>query len=205
MSPFSYAPLKPTERVMVFIDGGYVRAVYEELFGDDNIDYEGFLKGLLGFYSASPYNVFRPDLVRAYFYDALPSEEDPDYNDLKRYFVKVTRNFFFTVRYGTLVKSEKGERRQKGVDILMSIDALTKAYLNHYDTGIFFLGDRDFVPLIEAVKNTGKKTLGFYFGTETAEGQLLSKVPLEVGKAFDIRIALPKETLEKWHIKNNAK
>jgi uncharacterized LabA/DUF88 family protein len=200
MPSIGFAPLKPTERVMVFIDGGYVRAVYKELFGDDRIDYAGLLKGLLQFYSEIPYNVYRPDLIRTYFYDAIPIEEDPEYNDRKRYFVDVTKNFYYTVRFGTLVRSDTGECRQKGVDILMSIDALTKAYLNHYDMGIFFLGDRDFIPLIEAVKNTGKKTLGFYFGTETAEGKLETKVPLEVGKVFDVRIALPKETLKKWHV-----
>ena len=41
----------------------------------------------------------------------------------------------------------------------MAIDALTKAYQNQYDVAIFLLGDRDFIPLVEAVKDTGKKTL----------------------------------------------
>jgi uncharacterized LabA/DUF88 family protein len=44
----------------------------------------------------------------------------------------------------------------------MSVDAVTKAYQSHYDTAIFLLGDADFIPLIEAVKDAGKKTMLVY-------------------------------------------
>jgi hypothetical protein len=30
---------KPLERVMIFIDGGYLRKLFLDLFGDDNIDF----------------------------------------------------------------------------------------------------------------------------------------------------------------------
>jgi len=30
-------PPKPLERVMIFIDGGYLRKLFIDLFGDDNI------------------------------------------------------------------------------------------------------------------------------------------------------------------------
>ena len=52
--------------------------------------------------------------------------------------------------------------RQKGVDILMAIDVLTMAYLDYCESGFFVLGDRDFKPLIDAVKDSGKKTFGFF-------------------------------------------
>jgi hypothetical protein len=35
----SGAPPKPLERVMIFIDGGYIRKIFNDLFGNDNIDY----------------------------------------------------------------------------------------------------------------------------------------------------------------------
>jgi len=200
MPTIGYAPLKPTERIMIFIDGGYVRKVYRDLFGDDNIDYQGFLNCLLRNYEAIPSNPFRGDLIRAYFYDAIVDEDAKEHGEQRRYFTKVTRNFFYTPRLGHLVKLDSGELRQKGVDVLMTVDALTKAYLNHYDAGLFFLGDRDFIPMIEAIKDAGKKTVGFYFGTPTTKGGLRSKVPVDVGKVFDIRIALSKEVLQKWHV-----
>lgn len=197
----AFAPLKPTERIMIFIDGGYVRKTYTELFGNDNIDYGKLLSGLVQFYEAAPSNIFRPNLIRAYYYDAVVDENARERTQQMRYFTKVTRNFSYTVRLGHLVRLENDKFRQKGVDVLMAVDALTKAYLDHYDVGVFFLGDRDFIPLIEAVKNTGKKTFGFYFGVPSPGGTLESKVPVDLGKVFDVRIALPKETLEQWCLK----
>ena len=44
----------------------------------------------------------------------------------------------------------------------MAIDSLTMAYQDIYDSGLFLLGDRDFIPLIEAIKATGKRLTDFY-------------------------------------------
>lgn len=197
----SFAPLKPTERIMVFIDGGYVRRIFSDLFGDDKIDFRGLLRCLLKNYEAIPSNPFRGNLIRVYYYDAIADEEHTKkYREQKRYLTKVTRNFYYTLRLGHLVKLGDGKWRQKGVDILMTVDSLTKAYLDHYDTGLFFLGDRDFIPMIDAVKDAGKKTVGFYYGNPTDGGKLDSKVPIDVGKVFDTRIALSKEVLQKHHV-----
>ncbi|HML03923.1 MAG TPA: NYN domain-containing protein [Candidatus Bathyarchaeia archaeon] len=189
---------RPTERVMIFIDGGYLRKTYRELFGDDKIDYLALPRGLLNLYEATPFNIFRADLIRAYYYDAIVSEKEPERDEQQKYFNSVSGNFSITVRLGELVKSSKGEPRQKGVDILMAIDTLSKAYMNHYDVAMFLLGDRDFIPLIEAVKNSGKKTFGFYYGIEDEKGQIDSKVPDELSRTFDFRVALLEETLKKW-------
>ena len=51
----------------------------------------------------------------------------------------------------------------------MPVDAITKAYQNHYDTGIFLMGDADFIPLIEAVKNAGKKTMLIYHKSNSSK------------------------------------
>lgn len=96
---------------------------------------------------------------------------------------------WYTVRFGELVKSSKEEPRQKGVDILMAIDALTKAYQNHYDTGMFLIGDRDFIPLIQAVKDTGKKTIGIYCDAHCSK---------ELMNVFDMKIAFKPEHTRDW-------
>lgn len=127
-------------------------------------------------------------------------EKEPEHEEQQRFFNSVTRDFSITIRLGELIKSSRGEFRQKGVDILMAIDALSKAYMNHYDTAIFLLGDRDFIPLIEAVKDSGKKTFGFYHGTMETEGKVSSKVPSELSKVFDFRVALTKEILANWRL-----
>jgi len=201
MSPrtFGSGYSKPIERVMIFIDGGYIRKVYKEVFGNDTIDYKKLIEGLLGFYNSYDSNPFRADLIRAYYYDAIVDpEEKEEFNNQKEYFRKVSYCFFITIRLGKLVKSGKEGYRQKGVDILISIDALTMAYRNYYDSGLFFVGDSDFIPLIEAVKGTGKKTWGFYYGEEYEKGKVKSEVPADLARSFDVRIVIPKQILEKW-------
>lgn len=129
-------------------------------------------------------NPFNANLIRIYFYDAIVPKTDPDYETQDKYFKRIEGNYAFTVRLGTLTKSSRGKYRQKGVDILMAIDALTKAYQNQYETGMFLLGDADFKPLIEAVKHAGKKTLGIFYRPTC---------PKDLSDSFDWRIWLSKE------------
>lgn len=187
---------KPLERLMIFIDGGYLRRIFTDLFGDDNIDYGKMSDSLLGWYNSIPSNPFQANLIRIYYYDAIVEEGEEEFKEQREYFKSVTKGFFYTVRLGRLVKSSKKKFRQKGVDILIAIDALTMAYRDYYETGMFFIGDRDFVPLIEAVKNAGKKTILVFGGT--------SIPPHELIVAFDFRIALLKKYVEPWHIKKKT-
>lgn len=184
---------KPLERVMIFIDGGYLRRFFTDLFGDDKIDYGKMSDSLLDLYNSMPYFPFQANLIRIYYYDAIVEETEEEFKDQREYFQSVINHFFYTVRLGRLVKSSKKKFRQKGVDILMAIDALTMAYRNYYDAGMFFIGDRDFVPLIEAVKNAGKKSILIFSETNIPPHELIG--------TFDFRIALTKEQIESWHIK----
>ena len=152
---------KPLERVMIFIDGGYLRKLFTNLFGDDNIDLSKVEFDLLKWYNTIPANPFRANLIRIYYYDGLtdPKEDALAHAQQREYFESLERRtFFLTVVLGEAVKLADGTFRQKGVDILLAIDALSMAYLDHYDSALFLLGDRDFIPLIEAVKDAGKKT-----------------------------------------------
>jgi uncharacterized LabA/DUF88 family protein len=70
---------------------------------------------------------------------------------------------------GDLVQTPDGWR-QKGVDLLIGINMLTKAFLDHYDCAILIAGDRDFKQLVTTIKNqTGKRVYGVYFFEEIPE------------------------------------
>lgn len=69
----------------------------------------------------------------------------------------------------------------------MAIDAITKAYQNHYETGMFLLGDRDFKLLIDAVKDAGKKTIGIYHPPTCSK---------DLARSFDMRILLPEKAFK---------
>jgi uncharacterized LabA/DUF88 family protein len=180
---FAIKPNMPFERVMVFVDGAYLRTRCREFGGHDNIKWSKLswtLIRLFNTYGTNPYNA---NLIRIYYYDAKPPATDSDYENAMKYFERIESQYAFTVRLGKLVKSTKRKHRQKGVDILMAIDALTMAYQNQYETAMFMLGDADFKPLIDAVKHAGKKTLGVYYKPTC---------PKDLSDSFDMRVWLRK-------------
>jgi len=183
---------KPLEHVMIFIDGGYLRKLFDDLFKHDNINYTKVKNSLLKWYNGFPQNPFRANLIRIYYYDGIADEkEDPDvFARHREYFEAIEKdNFNLSVVLGEAVKLPNGTFRQKGVDILLAIDAVSMAYLDHYDSGLFLLGDRDFIPLIETVKSAGKKTFGFNY---------IENVSLELTRTFDFRLAFNKKIMEGW-------
>jgi uncharacterized LabA/DUF88 family protein len=184
---------KPLERVMIFIDGGYIRRIFSDLFGDDNIHYWRLRNDLQKWYNAIPSNPFRANLIRAYYYDGIADESEAEYQQQRAYFDNLREScVFMNVSLAEAVKQSDGSFRQKGVDVLLAIDSLSMAYLDIYDSGLFLLGDRDFIPLIEAIKATGKKTFGFLYKRNVSE---------KLRWTFDYRIILNKEKIASWHSK----
>ena len=184
---------KPLENVVIFIDGGYIRKISNDLFGDDNIDYWKIRNDLQTWYNQIPSNPFRANLIRAYYYDGIVDESEKEYAEQRRYFDELQEKCVFVdVCLGEAVKLENERYRQKGVDVLMAIGSLTMAYQDIYDSGLFLLGDRDFIPLIEAVKATGKKTYGFLYGKNISQ---------KLRMTFDYRMMLNEENINSWHKK----
>lgn len=180
---------KPFERIMVFIDGGYLQKLCEKAFGNYDIDIEKFSQSLIDLYHSMDDNPFQPDLIRIYYYDAIVDGGHIDYRNQRDFFDKIESARWFTVKLGDLVESSKKGFKQKGVDILMAIDALTKAYEAQYDTAIFVIGDRDFLPLVEAVKGAGRKTIIVCHHDNTS---------IDLMACFDRRIFLDRNEINSW-------
>jgi len=172
-------------RTMIFIDGAYLRKGFREMFGHDRIDFaklKDFLK------SIRISRRLESELIRVYYYDAIVEPSDEKHEEQKKYFDEIRKTPFFQVRLGRSVKTEKDTYRQKGVDILMSVDMLTKAHQNHYDIAVLVGGDDDLVDLVKAIKDlAGKRVYGFYFPKSISKRLLDS---------FDERIPLKKTTLK---------
>lgn len=182
------APPKPFERVMVFIDGGNLRKLCRDFFGHDNIDFKKLHQELILLFNNMSNYPFQANFIRIYYYDAIVPKTDKDFETQEKYFGSVRNRMWYTVRLGKLVKSSKrGKYRQKGVDILMAVDALTK--VDQYETGIFVVGDGDYLPLIEAVKDAGNKTLILCYKPNT---------PIYLQQSFDMRIWFAKEDMKRW-------
>jgi uncharacterized LabA/DUF88 family protein len=158
-------------RTMIFIDGGYVRDklinVYKRPW---NWDISGFNVNIhFYFFQYTPQG---EEHIRTYYYDGIYDSDDPNLKPEHRTKLTESRAIFNAFNHmeqvevvlEKLIVSGKGETRQKGVDTRVAIDMITKAQLDHYDIAILFCGDRDFIPIVRAVKTfTGKRVNGVYF------------------------------------------
>ena len=151
-----------TRRVMVFIDGGYLRKGLSEIFGFDKLNYEYFVNALR---SHTSYATLFPELIRTYYYDAIPDhKEEPEKYEEQEVYLKNIKNVdYIEVKTGRLKRDGKGSFKQKGVDSLIAIDMVSKGYEDHYDVAVLVAGDEDFLDVVRAVKNTGKRVYGAYF------------------------------------------
>jgi uncharacterized LabA/DUF88 family protein len=174
-------------RVMIFEDGGYLRKIFQNLFRTDKID---FLK--LAFYltDQTSRGSMKGVLQRVYYYDAIidQSDDPEEYNKQNQYLENIKKCDFHEVKTGRLIKTAEGKYRQKGVDVLLAIDMITKAYQNQYDIAILVTGDDDFIDVVKAVKDgTGKLVYGAFFPKETSKRLI---------NCFDMRISLDEKVLQ---------
>lgn len=169
---------------MIFIDGGYLREEVKSVFGHDNIDF-AFLPHLLDWSNLG--GPIHPELIRVYYYDAIVDHKDLKYDEQNRYFERIQENNDYEVRLGRLIKTKDDRYRQKGVDVLLAVDMITKAFLNHYEIAVLLGGDDDYVDLVKSIKDfTGKRIVGAYFQENVSN---------RLAKSFDGRITLSKDRL----------
>ncbi len=145
---------------MIFIDAGHLRENLKRLFSEDIIDYKSFVDAVKMELSL-PYFLF--DIVRVYYYDATLAVPDKK-EKMQDIHIQRIRNLpGFEDRIGNLKFTKKRGYEQKRVDTLIAVDMLSKAYENHYDIAILLSGDEDHMPVVDAVKNTGKRVFGIFF------------------------------------------
>jgi uncharacterized LabA/DUF88 family protein len=68
--------------------------------------------------------------VRAFYYDAIIdlAEDREGHQKQNQYFENIRKCDFYKVKLARLIKTGEGSYRQKGVDVLLAIDMITKAY-----------------------------------------------------------------------------
>ena len=167
---------KMSLRVMGFIDGAYLIKGLKDLWGKEytpnHVIY--FLEGFKYYIqpiadlrdirhgrvkSLSNLLLGRPilSLVRIFFYDA---ELSPERKSLLDTIGKIN---YVTLRLGRVRESGGKPIEQKGVDVLMAIDLITKAFRNQFDIAVVITGDDDLLDAVKTVKDTGKLVCGFFF------------------------------------------
>ncbi len=86
---------------------------------------------------------------RVYFYSAI--EED---SELPEWLKEISAQPKFVLKLGTLT-NKSGIRKQEGVDVKLAIDATRFAYSSTMKTCTLYGADGDFIPLVEAVSESG--------------------------------------------------
>lgn len=136
-------------RVMIFIDGSNVYHSIRDLHHRTDIDYAKLANCLAE----------GRDLQRTYFYNAMVDQTvDPKgYQDQQRFIAALKTLPYFELRLGYLIYRGTPPRPlEKGVDVRLAVDMLTRAYGDQFDVAVLVSADNDFAHLVQAVKDRGK-------------------------------------------------
>jgi uncharacterized LabA/DUF88 family protein len=173
----------------LFIDGAFFESVFspmlKHIFPQEDLFTAIDLRNLTREYD------------RAFYYDALPakktSESDSDWESRRdqkeALFNKLSLSPNLHVRSGISRYRRGRGTEQKGVDILLAIEALQHATLGNIDVACFMLSDLDFYPLFEALIQTRVKSTLYYDPHKTSKDLIY---------AADVAVALTAETLNGW-------
>jgi uncharacterized LabA/DUF88 family protein len=156
-------------RAAIFIDGAYILSQLKPL--NLTPDY-----ARLADYFLKPLRKSVPlDLLRCYFYYCPPwmSTEPTDaekrrMTEHNAFMAEVQSVERWAMRLGKLQRRWDGHREsyeQKRVDVLLSVDMVRHSAAGHIQHAILVAGDSDFIPAIEATKESGA-TVSLWYGDE---------------------------------------
>ena len=93
-------------------------------------------------------------------------------------------------------KKQDRTRKAKGVDIALTKDILSHAFLGNYQAVVLVAGDGDYIPLVDEVKRLGKRVILWFFESEGLSRELR----LRCDRFFDLTDSF----LSHWRTKPNA-
>jgi hypothetical protein len=87
--------------------------------------------------------------VRSHYYTSTKGSDDV---------IEKVRSDLRDLEFDPTVFKRPGDpkRKSKGVDISLSTDMLSNAFMNNYDVAVLAAGDADYLPLVNQVKRLGK-------------------------------------------------
>lgn len=173
------------EKVAVYIDGGNTYRKLKDLGipdSDKRFNYSQFVDYLVG---------EREVVSKRYYVGRVRNFDNTDRSEKlvrkQQQFLDSLANQGFQVKEGKIMYDRAGIR-EKGVDVKLSVDLVTGAFDQRYDTAILISSDTDLIPAIQyVIKGKDKKVeyIGFSgspsFGLlkESSIQRLLSRADIE--------------------------
>jgi len=165
-------------RAAIFIDAAYLLS-FTKKHG-----YAPKYEGLVDYFLKPLRKKVPLDLLRCYFYYCAPwMSNDPtpgekrrmeEYEDMMK---EITSQERWSVKLGKLQKRWDGKQEyfeQKQVDVLLSVDMVRHAAAGHIQHVIVVAGDSDFIPAIEATKESGATVTLYYAEDNTVHKDLIA-------------------------------
>jgi uncharacterized LabA/DUF88 family protein len=140
-----------------YVDAGHVRASLVRAGHSPEFDPRAVIK------AGVPWE---PE--RVFFYDALDDSDPVKLAQQESYLDRIERLHNTHLATG-IVRGRKGNRRQKGVDVALAVDALTAAHAHAVEMIVLVTGDADFTPLVDAIRRTGPHVMVMAFEGSYAE------------------------------------
>jgi len=150
-------------QIYAFVDGNYIRARFEHV-----------MKTLYGEAPLLEYGRMTT-ASRVFYYDAVEDQREDESPEnyqqrvaprfeLHRYINRITN---WHVREGYVRRGPK--RQQKGVDVMLSVDAMENAVRGNMAEAILYAGDLDFEPLVKGLVRLGVRVIVCYSALSVAQ------------------------------------
>jgi len=137
------------KRVMLFIDGSNFYHNLKQHYKKTQIDFALLVDKLTG---------NDRELIRTYYYNSPIDRNmnEEEYRKQQKFFERIKRIDCFEIKLGRLQNNEDGSKKEKGTDVNIAVDMITKAYKDQYDVAILISGDADLAQVVQEVKDLAK-------------------------------------------------
>jgi len=152
---------------MLFVDGENFTIRGQKLAADKDVKLEAgdnyikntylWIPGIKATQNLVHRDIFplQPQAVRAHYYASAVGDEPR--------LMEVSTKLWERGFTPHVFKKDKDSARTKAVDIKLTTDMLSNAFMNNYDVAVLFAGDGDYVPLLEEVARLGKQVHVMFF------------------------------------------